>query len=204
MTFNSYLLSLPPFPSSSSRISVNLYCSITCDPKLNDENLDQAEEDKLYIGRSRDTATRASQHLRGRGCSALQGQMGSRMCTIWTLSNLAPATLEVVSTHASIGLIDLVLGSAEKAAIESIMQQQHAVHLLNQTASTFGLEDWSRMGRGGRSEEEMRAVMKHWSVDEHILLVLRSSLGIAAKPEALLHLNPEMIKAYKETRYAKV
>jgi hypothetical protein len=52
--------------------------------------------------------------------------------------------------------------------------------------------------------QEMRAVMKHWSVTEDDLLFLRLSLGVHAEQADVDHLSPEMVEAYQETRYAKV
>jgi hypothetical protein len=52
--------------------------------------------------------------------------------------------------------------------------------------------------------QEMRQVMQGFGATEDDLLFLRLSLGVDAEEADVLHLNPEMIKAYKETRYAKV
>jgi hypothetical protein len=59
-------------------------------------------------------------------------------------------------------------------------------------------------GQGGKAMQEMRAVMKHWSVTEDDLLFLRLSLGVHAEQADVDHLSPEMVEAYQETRYAKV
>jgi len=58
-------------------------------------------------------------------------------------------------------------------------------------------------GQGGKALEEMRAVMKHWSVTEDDLLFLRHSLGVRAEEADVDYIPTEIVEAYKETRYAK-
>ena len=46
--------------------------------------------------------------------------------------------------------------------------------------------------------------MRGFGATEDDLICLRLSLGVHAEDADVDHLSPEMIKAYKETRYAKV
>jgi hypothetical protein len=106
-------------------------------------------------------------------------------------------------------MVDLFLRSAEQAAIETIMEGEKSVHLLNKTAQTFGwsplsLESSSRGGRGGRHWEAMIKAMQPWLPDKDVLGVLRRSLGINADPEDMKDLDPAMVSCYNETSYAKV
>ncbi len=50
----------------------------------------------------------------------------------------------------------------------------------------------------------MVKLMEPWSPDNHVLGLLRRSLGINADPEDIEHLNPAMVAAYNETSYAQV
>ena len=131
------------------------------------------------------------------------------MYTIWTMQDLAPDTLDVISNDASLGVIDLILRSVEQTAIETIMDHQDSVRLLNQTVQTFGWSPFSQEasswgGRGGRKLQAMVKLMEPWSPDDHVLDLLRRSLGINADAEDIKHLNPAMVAAYKETSYAQV
>jgi hypothetical protein len=206
-------------PAGDQKVSINLYCSITL-LSLTRRNPDQVEQqvksshktqaecadlDQLYIGSSRNPDKRGSQHLAGRGCPALKGQTGAHIFTIWTLQDLAPGTLEAISKHACTGVVDMFLRSAEQAAIETIMEQEHLVCLLNQTDQTFGWSPFSlEASRGGRHLTASISVMEPWSPEDHVLGLLRRSLGINADPEDIKDLNPAMVAAYNETSYAKV
>ena len=131
------------------------------------------------------------------------------MYAIWTLQNLAPETIQAIRYDASIGMVDLFLRSAEQAAIQTIMEGEKPVQLLNKTAQTFGwspfsLEYASWGGRGGRHWEAMIEAMQPWMPDKDVLGVLRRSLGINADPEDMKDLDPAMVSCYNETSYAKV
>jgi hypothetical protein len=46
--------------------------------------------------------------------------------------------------------------------------------------------------------------MRGFGATEDDLIFLRLSLGMHAEEADVLHLNPEMVEAYKGTRYAQV
>ena len=52
--------------------------------------------------------------------------------------------------------------------------------------------------------QEMRQAMRGFGATEDDLLFLRLSLGVHAKEADVDHLAPEMVKAFRETHYAKV
>ena len=52
--------------------------------------------------------------------------------------------------------------------------------------------------------QEMRRVMEDFAATEDDLVFLRRSLGVNAKEADVHYLPPQMVKAYRETHYAKV